>query len=104
MNETAAKLRKIYRRNEYTFAADSEARIARVEFTDKSMMLSLDDGRVLTVPLAWIPTLANATRAELEAVELGQERASLHWTPRLDAKGRPTADGINEDLRLADLL
>ena len=41
------------------------------------MLVSLMDGRVLAVPLAWFPRLLHATPAQLEACEIS--RTGLHW-------------------------
>ena len=41
----------------YTFPR--EARIQSVRFDEEFMHLELTDGRVLSVPLRWIPTLQN---------------------------------------------
>ena len=43
----------------YTFPR--EARIHRVRFDDEYIHLELTDGRILSVPLRWIPTLYNAS-------------------------------------------
>jgi hypothetical protein len=83
-----------YSRAEYTFP--TEARIARVEFTDSHMVIHLEDERFLGVPLAWIPTLANATPADREKYFLGDERRTIHWDP--------DEGSVNEDLRLATYL
>ena len=48
-----------------------------VRFDDDSMWVSLSDGRVLSVPLAWFPRLLNASAAQRNAVELS--RTGLHW-------------------------
>lgn len=88
--------------DKYTFP--TEARIERMEFTDTDMIFHLEDGRSLSVPLRWIPTLFNATPAERENFTLGLERQSIHWVPKMDAQGRPTAEGVNEDLRLSDFM
>jgi hypothetical protein len=82
-----------YRYSDYTFP--TEARIERVEFNDTHMMNFLKDGRLLGVPLSWIPTLANATPDQRATYFLGDEYTTIHWSPE---------DGINEDLRLSSYL
>jgi len=63
-----------------------------VEFTDDDMIVSLVDGRRVTVPLVWFPRLAKATREQLEKYELLGDGEGIHW-PDLD-----------EDLSVAGLL
>jgi hypothetical protein len=43
----------------------------------------LDDGRALSVPLAWYPRLLNGTRSEREKFELIGDGEGIHW-PELD--------------------
>jgi len=52
----------------YTFPR--EARIHRVWFDEDRMHVELTDGRMLSVPLWWIPTLYNAAPEEREKVDL----------------------------------
>lgn len=59
-------------------------------FDDSTMWVSLDDGRVLGVPLAWFPRLLRATPEQLASVELG--RARLH------------GENLDEDVSIAGLL
>lgn len=63
-----------------------------VEFSEFSMQICLTDGRVLSVPLEWIPTLNEATPEERARVEIGAGGRGLHW-PELD-----------EDLSIAGLM
>lgn len=63
-----------------------------VEFDDEMMRVSLTDGRVVGVPLAWFPLLMSATPEQRAACEIGGGGRSLHW-PELD-----------EDLSVAGLL
>jgi hypothetical protein len=43
-------------------------------------VVSLNDGRVLSVPLAWFPRLANASPEQLAVFELLGEGDGIHWT------------------------
>ena len=61
-----------------------------VRFDDDSMWVSLSDGRVLSVPLAWFPRLLNASAAQRSQVELS--RTGLHW------------EAIDEDVSVHGLL
>jgi hypothetical protein len=63
-----------------------------VEFDDEMMRVSLTDGRVVGVPLAWFPLLVNATPEQRARCEIGGGGTSLHW-PDLD-----------EDLSVAGLM
>ena len=63
-----------------------------VAFTDDDLIVSLVDGRRVTVPLVWFPRLAKATREQLEKYELLGDGEGIHW-PDLD-----------EDLSVAGLL
>jgi len=63
-----------------------------VEFDDAMMRVTFTDGRVLSVPLAWLPVLRKATPAQRARYEIGGGGISLHW-PDLD-----------EDLSMAGLM
>ncbi len=54
--------------------------------------VTFTDGRILSVPLAWFPTLRAATPAQRMRYEIGGGGISLHW-PDLD-----------EDLSIAGLM
>jgi hypothetical protein len=54
-----------------------------VTFAEDSFTLRLDDGRSLSVPLAWYPRLLHGTLAERENYELIGEGEGIHW-PELD--------------------
>jgi hypothetical protein len=56
------------------------------------MVVSLVDGRKISIPLVWFPRLANATKAQLDNYELLGDGEGIHW-PELD-----------EDLSVAGLL
>ena len=62
---------------------ESEPLAIGVSLTDELFCVSLDDGRELSVPLAWFPRLLHGTpdqRAHWELIGLGQ---GIHW-PDLD--------------------
>jgi hypothetical protein len=61
-----------------------------VRFDDATMWVSLADGRILGVPLAWFPRLLAATPADLQLYELSP--TGIHW------------DGLDEDISIAGLL
>jgi hypothetical protein len=70
----------------------STALAKNVAFDSDMMHITFTDGRVLSVPLAWSPTLFHATPAQRERWEIGGGGIGLHW-PELD-----------EDLSIAGLM
>ncbi len=75
-----------------TLAVETHPLAQSVEFTDDDLVVSLIDGRKVTVPLVWFPRLAEATKAQLESYELLGDGEGIHW-PEID-----------EDLSVAGLL
>ena len=70
----------------------TEPRAVSVAFETESFVVSLTDGRVISVPYAWFPRVANATpdqRVKYELIGCGR---GIHW-PQID-----------EDLSVAGLL
>lgn len=63
-----------------------------VDFDDAMMRVTFTDGRVLSVPLVWLPVLQQASPAQRAKYEIGGGGISLHW-PALD-----------EDLSIAGLM
>jgi len=90
----AKRYRIQYPISAYTFP--QEARIHQVRFDDSHIHVELTDGRTLSIPLRWIPTLQHATPEEREKYELNRDRTMLVWDPAKCA--------INDELRLADYL
>jgi hypothetical protein len=78
----------------YTFP--HEARIHQVRFDDEYMHVELTDGRVLSVPLLWIPTLYNAAPEEREKYEINRNRTMIIWDPDKCT--------INDEVCIADYL
>jgi hypothetical protein len=54
-----------------------------VSFSESSMTVRLDDGRALSIPLAWYPRLLHGTPAERAKFELIGDGEGIHW-PELD--------------------
>jgi hypothetical protein len=54
-----------------------------VSFSADALIVRLDDGRSLSVPLAWYPRLLHGTAAERENYELLGDGEGIHW-PELD--------------------
>jgi hypothetical protein len=67
-----------------------KATVQSVRFDRCTMSVSLSDGGILVVPLAWFPRLRKATPAQLENYELS--RAGIHW------------EALDEDLSIEGLL
>jgi hypothetical protein len=69
-----------------------EPRASGIEFTAGALVVRLDDGRVLSVPLDWLPGLKLASEQDRLAFELVDDGEEIRW---------PTLD---EDLSVAGLL
>ena len=61
-----------------------------VRFDADSMWVTLSDGRVMAVPLAWFPRLLHATAEQREQVRISSR--GLHW------------EALDEDISIAGLL
>ena len=92
-NEQTAKWYDIaYPASAHTFP--KEALLHRVQFDNDFMYLELTDGRKLSVPLWWIPTLHNASPEEREKYEISQDRKMIIWDPEKCS--------INDEVRIDD--
>ena len=69
---------------------NSSARAREVRFDEDSMWVTLDDGRVLGVPLAWFPRLFHATPEQRLACRISSR--GLHW------------EALDEDISISGLL
>jgi hypothetical protein len=65
-----------------TFVTD-EPRAVAVGFTSDALVVRLADGRSLSVPLAWLPRLQNASKKDRRAYELLDGGEEIRW-PALD--------------------
>ena len=63
-----------------------------VSFDEHMMHVALTDGRIISVPIAWFPLLAEATPEQRDEVVIGGSGTSLHW------------ETIDEDLVVANFL
>jgi hypothetical protein len=63
-----------------------------LEFSDEMMLVHLTDGRIVSVPLIWFPTLHKASPEQRQRYRIGAGGRGLHW-PDLD-----------EDLSVAGLM
>jgi hypothetical protein len=89
MSTSASRRRNIAYKRSFVPAT---ALAKSVKFNKSMMEVTFTDGRILSVPLVWLPVLKAATPAERMRYELGGGGISLHW-PELD-----------EDLSIAGLM
>ncbi len=68
----------------------SSVKATKLTFDDDSMWVTLSDGRVLGVPLAWFPRLLHATAEQRQAFRISSR--GLHW------------EALDEDISVAGLL
>ncbi len=70
----------------------NNARAQKVWFDNDNIWLLLLDGRQLSLPLVFFPTLLNADTEELNKYELSGGGLGIHW------------DNLDEDLYVPNLL
>jgi Protein of unknown function (DUF2442) len=75
-----------------TLAESTEAVATQVSCGDDALTVVLDDGRTVSVPLAWFPRLLNATRKQRQDWELIGGGVGIHW------------EAVDEDISVASLL
>ena len=63
-----------------------------VVFSDSKMIVFLEDGRELSIPLEWFPRLRNATVKQLKKWRFIGNGEGIHW------------DEIDEDVSIENLL
>lgn len=61
-----------------------------VAFTDDTMSVDLEDGRTITVPIAWYPRLLHATAEQRQRFDLSP--GGIHW------------EAIDEDISVEGML
>ena len=61
------------------FANPNEPLAIELEVTDDELIVSLTDGRKLSVPIAWYPRLANATPEQRRNWEIIGPGVGFHW-------------------------
>jgi hypothetical protein len=84
----------LYPLRDYTFPTD--ALIDKVGFDETYMHVTLMDGRILSIPLKWIPTLFHAKPEERGKYQISQTRRMIIWDPSVCE--------INEEIRIEDFL
>lgn len=83
-----------YPASAYTFPRESL--IHDVRFDDDYIHVELTDGRVLSIPLWWVPSVHNAPIAEREKYQISRDRRMVVWDPDHCA--------INDEMRIDDYL
>jgi hypothetical protein len=64
-------------------AITADERVLDVEFNEDAFSVSLRDGRILSVPLAWYPRLLNATPAQRKNWKIAGGGYAIYW-PDID--------------------
>lgn len=62
---------------------ERDAAALRIEVTQDEIIVTLVDGRVLSVPVTWYPRLSHGTQEERNMYELMGRGTGIHW-PLLD--------------------
>lgn len=75
-----------------TLNLESDPMAVDVSFTADTFRVLLDDGRELTIPLAWFPRLLHSTPEQRKQWELIGRGEGLHW------------EALDEDISVAGLL
>ena len=61
-----------------SFSAPDE-RVKDVKITEDTLSVTLMDGRVISVPLAWYPRLLNASNTQRENWKIAGGGYGIHW-------------------------
>lgn len=69
-----------------------EPHAIQVEFTADSLVVHLDDGRIISAPLEWFPRLRSASPEVRQAWRLIGRGVGIHW------------ESLDEDLSVRGLL
>jgi len=69
-----------------------EAKASKVFFDEDNLWILLKDGRQLSIPLVYFPSLLNATQKQRENYEISGGGIGLHW------------DELDEDISVPALL
>lgn len=57
----------------------ADERVAGVRFEDERLIVDLQDGRTIAVPVDWYPRLADATPAQRANWEVSGAGYGIHW-------------------------
>lgn len=61
----------------------AQPRAVEVTVTDDTLLVDLEDGRTISVPIGWYPRLAHGTQNERQNYQLSGGGRGIHW-PDLD--------------------
>jgi hypothetical protein len=75
-----------------TLAIDVNPRAIQVDTNDQELIVTLSDGRTLSVPLVWFPRLLSATAEQRRNSRLLGDGQGIHWPD------------VDEDISVAGLL
>jgi len=75
-----------------TFTVEANPLAEDIECTQNELIVSLIDGRTISVPLAWFPRLLNATQEQLQNWEILGDGEGIHWPD------------VDEDVNVKNLL
>ena len=75
-----------------TLAIDVNPRAIQVDTTEQELIVTLSDGRTLSVPLVWFPRLLAATAEQRGNSRLLGDGQGIHWPD------------VDEDISVAGLL
>ena len=75
-----------------TLQIDHEVCALDISFTEEAMHVSLDDGRAISIPVAWYPRLYHGTQSERLHYELIGDGEGIHWSE------------LNEDISVEGLI
>ena len=75
-----------------TLVTEREVYAVAVQLSEDALTVSLDDGRILSVPVAWYPRLLHGSKTEREQYELIGDGEGIHWP------------ALNEDISIEGLL
>jgi hypothetical protein len=64
-------------------ALNADERVESVDFSEDFLIVSLKDGRRISVPIEWYPRLARASASERAAWEICGGGYGIHW-PAID--------------------
>lgn len=67
----------------HSLIADTDLRVMNVNIDDDRLVVELMDGRLIGVPLAWYPRLADATPEQRNHWEIAGAGYGIHW-PDID--------------------
>lgn len=95
VNEEQITYYKIaYPASAYTFPRETLIHDVRID--EEYIHVDLTDGRILSIPLWWLPSVHNAPPEERLKFEISRSRTMIIWDPD---KG-----SINDEMRIGDYL